>query len=504
MRLTALFAGLLLFTSPAIAQLPLTIETAQGRLQGVAVDDSVRVYRGIPYAQPPTGERRWRAPEPAAAWDGVRDASNFAPRCMQSGGNGEMSEDCLYLNIWTAAPDAEALRPVIVWIHGGGFTGGTGADQRYDGAALARQGAVVVTFNYRLGPFGFFAHPALTAEGGERRSGNYALLDMIAVLEWVYENIQAFGGDPINVSIVGESAGAHAVATLLATPRAGGLFHRAVAQSGGWMGLRLGRLPTLSEREAQGEREAQAVGATTIEQLRALPAQTVLENFTAAGIITDGYVLAKDPSLIYAAGEQQPVDLLAGSNADEATFFGNGPTSVAELRTYAQQRYGTLADEFLTLYPANSDGEAVSAYQRAFRDELQWQMRQLVLYQGIRGMGAYVYYFTRVPPGQEERGATHVAELPYMFNQSEQHPEWLDVDRSLSDTMARYWVRFAASTNPNAQGLPQWPAYREHDPSKVMVLGESVAPATTPVPEPAAFDFFTKAHAQLLQSLGAQ
>jgi para-nitrobenzyl esterase len=226
----------LLCASTLHAQIPTTLDISLRAISGEAVDDSVRVFRGLPYAQPPTGPNRWRAPQALEAWSGVRDATTFAQRCMQQSGDpGSMSEDCLYLNVWSAAPDQEALRPVIVWIHGGGFTGGTGSDVRYDGAGLARQGAVVVTMNYRLGPFGFLAHPALSAEGGERRSGNYAMLDMIAVLEWVYDNIASFGGDPINVTIVGESAGAHAVATLLASPRAAGLFHRAVAQRDGWV-----------------------------------------------------------------------------------------------------------------------------------------------------------------------------------------------------------------------------------------------------------------------------
>jgi para-nitrobenzyl esterase len=492
----------LLCAGPLFAQIPLTLDTAQGQLQGAAVADDLRVFRGIPFAAPPVGANRWRAPQPLEPWSGVRDATTFGPRCMQRGGDAaSMSEDCLYLNVWSAAPSQEAMQPVIVWIHGGGFASGAGSNTGYDGTNLARQGAVVVTFNYRLGPFGFFAHPALTAEAGERRSGNYAPQDMIAVLEWVYENIAAFGGDPINVTVVGESAGAQAVATLLASRRAAGLFHRAVAQSGAWMGLGITSLPTLSEREVQGAADANAAGATTLAALRALPAQTILDNFSGGGIITDGYVLERDPSLIYAVGAQQPVDILAGSNADEATFFNNGPTTLQELRDYAATKYGALAADFLNLYPADSDAAARGAYQRAFTEELAWQMRQLALYQGQRGLGAYVYHFTRVPPGQEARGASHVAELPYMFNQGEQHPEWLDADRALSANMARYWVNFAASTNPNRQGLPAWPPYRGPDAGNVLVLGENIAPETTPVPSAQAMEFFDKAYAQLLRGL---
>ncbi|MDR2212164.1 MAG: carboxylesterase family protein [Pseudomonadales bacterium] len=498
---SALLLGLVC-GGPAFAQIPLTLDTAKGQLQGVAVADDLRVYRGIPYAAPPVGENRWRAPQPLEGWDGVRDASAFASRCMQRGDAADMSEDCLYLNVWSAAPNQDALQPVILWLHGGGFSSGAGSNPGYDGAALARQGAVVVTINYRLGPFGFFAHPALTAEAGAQSSGNYALLDMIAALEWVYDNIAAFGGDPINVSIVGESAGAQAVAALLASPRAAGLFHRAVAQSGGWMGLGINRLPTLSEREARGSADAEAAGATTLEQLRALPAQSVLENFGGGGIITDGYVLARDPSLIYAAGQQQPVDILAGSNANEATFFGGSPSTVQALRDYAANQYGALAEEFLTLYPANSDADAQAAYQRAFTDALAWQMRQLALYQGQRGLGAYAYYFTRVPPGQEARGASHTAELPYMFNQSAQHPEWLDGDRALANTMSNYWVRFAASTNPNSRGLPTWPAYRTST-AQAQTLDFNIEPQAESIPSAQVLEFFDKAYAQLLSELEA-
>jgi para-nitrobenzyl esterase len=494
----------LLCAGPLSAQIPVTLDTAQGQLRGEAVTDQLRVFRGIPFAAAPVGENRWRAPQPVEPWTGVRDATAFSPRCMQRGGDAAtMSEDCLYLNVWSAAPSAEAMQPVIVWIHGGGFTAGTGANPTYDGGPLTQKGAVVVTFNYRLGPFGFFAHPALTAEAGERRSGNYATQDMIAVLEWVYENIAAFGGDPINVTIVGASAGAQSVATLLASRRAAGLFHRSITQSGGWMGLSQGILPTLSEREAQGAADAQAAGASTLDALRALPAATVLENFRGGGIITDGYVLERDPSLIYAAGEQQPVDVLAGSNADEAVFFNNGPTTLQELRDYATNKYGELAEEFLRLYPANADADARGAYQRAFTEELAWQMRQLALYQSTRGLGAYVYHFTRVPPGQEARGATHTMEQPYMFNQSEAHPEWQDADRTLADTMARYWVNFAASTNPNRQGVPAWPPYRGPELGNVMVLGDSIAPETTQVPSAQALEFFDRNYARLLQQLQA-
>jgi len=491
---------------PLAAQTSLTVDTTQGQVRGATTEAGLRVFRGIPYAAPPVGDNRWREPQAPESWQGVRDATAFAPRCLQNAaapGTDPVasSEDCLYLNVWTGNTNTEALQPVIVWIHGGGFTSGAGSNPGYDGENLAKHGAVVVTFNYRLGSFGFFSHPALSAESPNASSGNYGVLDMVAVLEWVYENIEAFGGDPINVSIVGESAGAQSVATLLASPRAAGLFHRAILQSGGWMGLGLSALPTLAQREAKGSRDAQQLGLTTVDQLRALPAEEALEKLPGGRINVDGYLLPRDPSLIYLGGQQQPVDVLVGSNANEAAFFGPGIRSSAALREYAQTKYGELSAEFLQLYPADSDDEAKYSFQRAFSDELAWQMRQLAWYQGRRGLGAYVYYFTRVPPGQEDRGATHASELPYMFNQTQQNPQWTEQDTELSELMATYWVNFATSTNPNQKGLPNWPAYRSHDVGNVMVFGERAMRETQQEPPEESLAFFDKAFQRLLRSL---
>ncbi|MDY6982898.1 MAG: carboxylesterase family protein, partial [Pseudomonadota bacterium] len=285
--LLSLFTALVIALSAgaAFAQVPLDVMTSAGPVRGETTrNPAVQVWRGLPYAAAPIGANRWREPQPVTPWTDVRDATQFGARCVgrgYSGGNEEppMSEDCLYLNVYSAAPSLEQQLPVIVWIHGGGFYTGSGSDERYDATNLASKGAVVVTFNYRLGTFGFFAHPELTAESPNDSSGNYALLDMVAVLEWVYDNIANFGGDPINVTIMGESAGAQAVGTLLASPLSAGLFHRAILQSGGWMGLGINRQATLAEREAAGTEQATTFGATSLAQLREASTQQIFDSF---------------------------------------------------------------------------------------------------------------------------------------------------------------------------------------------------------------------------------
>lgn len=505
-----LFSLLLLSLSfTALAQVPLQVMTASGPVAGASTrNPAVQVWRGLPYAAPPVGANRWREPQPVTPWTEMRDAANFAARCVGRGYAGgteqpvPMSEDCLYLNVYSAAPSLEQQLPVIVWIHGGGFFAGSGSDAIYDATNLASKGAVVVTFNYRLGSFGFFAHPELTAESPNNSSGNYGLLDMVKVLEWVYDNIAAFGGDPINVSIVGESAGAESVGTLLASPLSAGLFHRAILQSGGWMGLDIAAQPTLAAHEALGMEQTAAIGVSSLAELRAASTQEIFEKLPNSGAITvDGYLLTEDTSLTFAAGRQHPVDVLAGSNENEGIFFGPGLQTAQELRNYATNKFGPLADRFLELYPAGDDAEANRSYLRAYTNELAWEMRQLGRYQSVRGLGTWIYYFTHVPPGQEARGATHVSELAYMFNQHEQNAGWDNADRALGDLMAAYWVNFARSTNPNGQGLTPWPPYTGNTPGNVMVLGETAAPETEMVPAADVLEFFDAAYQQHLDSL---
>lgn len=509
--LKLLAAGLLLLSAAAHAAISERVLLTHGLIEGApGSSESMMVYKGIPYAAPPVGQNRWREPQPVAAWSGVRSAKEFGPRCIQGGyapgaDQPVTSEDCLYLNVWTPAENADALLPVMLWIHGGGFFTGAGSNAIYDGESLASKGAVVITINYRLGTFGFFAHPELTAESPAGSSGNYAMLDMVKALEWVYENAAAFGGDPNLVTVFGESAGAAAVGALLSSPLARGLIHRSVAQSGGFAGLSLNALPTLAEREQEGAMQTRDFGAGSIAELRQASAADILAAFPTGGAITvDGHFLPRDPALIWADGEQQPVDFLGGSNRDEAVFFGPGIQEAQAFRDYAENRFGELAEAYLALYPAGSDEEVAASYQRAFNDELAWQMRRMGQAQSERGLGSYIYFFTRVPPGQEARGATHVAELAYVFNQHEQQQNWTDTDERLGDLMSAYWVNFARSTNPNGRELPQWPRFTENAPGNVLVLGDEVRPdAESMVPARDALDFFDRAFERHVERLRA-
>src|SRR5580700_9163478 len=336
---------------------PVRVDT--GLVSGVSgTTDEVRVYKGIPFAAPPVGDLRWRAPQPPAHWEGVRKADQFSPVCMQqtrgpaAGSGPAPSEDCLYLNVWTAAKSASERRPVIVWTYGGAFTGGAGSLPMYNGEALARKGAVVVTYNYRLGIFGFLAHPELTKESSHNASGNYAMMDMATVLRWVQKNIANFGGDPKRVTIDGESAGSMLVSAMVASPQGKGLFVRAIGQSGAWMGISIGRMTTRAQAEENGEKLAQSLGAKSIAELRAKPADELLKNARGPfGIIVDGWVVPEDLSITYENHKQNEVDVLVGSNRDEGTFFSRGPASAEQFSGTAKRRFNDQADAFLKLYP---------------------------------------------------------------------------------------------------------------------------------------------------------
>src|SRR5579864_9032493 len=456
----------LILTTTAPAAIPDPVRLDSGSVSGISISDSsVQVFKGIPYAAPPVGDLRWRAPQPAARWDGVRKADQFGPNCTAGGGAGRgggkgkgpgggdkgpapakaapvgpaPSEDCLYVNVWTPAKAAGDRLPVMVWTYGGAFTGGSGAEPRYDGEALAKKGIVVVTYNYRLGMFGFLAHPELTKESGHNASGNYGMMDLAAVLRWVQKNIAAFGGDPRKVTIDGESAGAILVAAMVGSPEGKGLFQRAMAQSGAWMGLSIGKMRTLEQAEEAGKR---AAGTHSVAELRAMSTQEVAQNVTGvqAGVIVDGWMVPEDQSLTFAKGKQNDVDVLIGSNQDEGTFFGSGTTTADAAKTRARQTYADLADDFLKLYPAGTDAEASASGLMRSRDETAWHQRTWAQLTVKRGKKAYLYYFTHVPPGNGARGATHTAELPYMFNNPPANGSWTDADHKLADMMSSYWA----------------------------------------------------------------
>ena len=494
----------------AWAVLPEQIKIDAGVVVGsTGASPEIRVFKGIPFAAPPTADNRWRPPQPVAHWSGTRPAGEYGPRCTQGGPPGgpnaaaapPTSEDCLYLNVWTTAKSANDRRPVMVWIYGGGFFGGAGSEARYAGDGLAKKGAVVVTLNYRLGSLGFLAHPELSAESEHKVSGNYGMLDALAALRWVRQNIAAFGGDPGNVTVFGESAGANMTAALVGSPAAKGLFRRAIAQSGAWMGLGMARMGTLANAEQTGAKAVADSGVKSIAELRAKPAQEVFTSIRGGNLVVDGFLIPEDLSLTFASGRQNAVDILVGSNQDEGTFFARPGLTAEQYTTQARQRFGVLADGYLKIFPAGDDPGAIRSYLDSFRDEAAWHQRKFAELQAKRGNKTFVYYFTHVPPtlpDRPSRGAAHVAEIPYMFDNLPVGLAWTDIDRKLADTMASYWVNFARTGDPNGAGLPAWPAYRTAS-GKAQVLGDTVATETASAPPATTLAYFDSAYQQLLK-----
>lgn len=511
--LTALLAlmGLLIQQNALASTDPVRVE--QGFVSGtVGSSPDIRVYRGIPFAAPPVGDLRWKAPQPAEKWQGLRQAAEFSNACWQTPYPAAaaiyqaklppLSEDCLYLNIWTPAKSAKDRLPVMVWIHGGGFTRGYGGSRAYDGEALARKGAVIVTINYRLGIFGFFAHPALSAESGHHASGNYALLDQIAALQWVQKNIAAFGGDPTRVTIFGESAGSWAVNVLMASPLARGLFQRAIGESGG----SFSPMKTLAEAEREGEKLAASLAPapaaadkpspqSILKKLRAKPAEELLKSSESETVraIVDGWVLPEEVAAIFTQGKQNDVPLIVGYNADEGTTLAPQGANLKALMFAGgvYQRYGSQADAFLKIYPAGSDAQAVSSFYSAFRDQLfGWEMRTWARMATKTGhQPAYLYYFSRRPPGPQSARlrAFHASEIAYVFGTFVWPFPWEDTDKKLSDAMTSYWVNFAATGNPNGGSLVKWPAYNAKD-DQALEFGDQIA--VRPEVNKAGLDFF--------------
>ncbi len=505
MNRTALIATTLFAVSIAGAAIDDPVKIDTGMISGAAASPDVRVFKGIPYAAPPVGDLRWRAPRPASHWEGTRKSDEFGPACMQ-GGNQKASEDCLYLNVWTGAKAASEKRPVMLWIYGGGYTSGSGSQPMYDGEALAKKGAVVVTFNYRLGAFGFFSHPELTKESDRREAANFGVMDSIAALEWLQHNIARFGGDPKRVTIFGESAGAGMVANLMAIPSAKGLFERALGESSAWSTARIAPLSTLAEAEQQGEKLAEAVGAKSLAELRAKPAEAIQKAGRGQGPIVDGYLIREDPGKVFAAGKQIEVPVLAGSNRDES--FGGNPKSAAEFVEQARKRFGDLADAYLKLYPADSDEQARESAFYSGRDEMAFVMRNWARLASKPGKSKpFVYYFTEQPPRlPNARGpfapgphgsATHVSEILYAFGHLDDSRPWTDSDRQVADAMSSYWVNFARNGNPNGNGLSKWPVYDGKNQS-VMVLGNPTEGTQSPTEAQLAFfrSYFDKLTAQ--------
>ena len=485
----SLFTGLVL-TSAGWGGIADPVRVEQGKLSGTnGKNPDVRVYKGIPYAAPPVGDLRWKPPQPAASWQGVREAKEFGNACWQTPYSANsfyhaklpaLSEDCLFLNIWTAAKSAKDKLPVMVWIHGGGFTRGSGQSAGYDGENFARKGVVLVTINYRLGIFGFLAHPALTAESEHHASGNYAILDQIAALHWVKKNIAAFGGDPDKVTIFGESAGSWAVNVLMASPLAKGLFRGVIGESGG----QFSPMKTLADAEKAGERFVSSLGITEdqLKALRVKPAEELLKasDSPTASPDVDGWVLPQETNTIFAEGKQIDVPLIVGFNADEGTTLAPqlAQTTAAAFGPRIQQLYGNSAGDFLKVYPGSSDSEAIASAYSAYRDQVfGWQMRTWARLATKTGHHpAYLYYFSHRPPGpQSDRlRAFHAAEIPYVFGNFFWPFPWEEADHKLSDIISSYWVNFAKSGDPNGAGLAKWPVYNSAT-DQALEFGDSIS-----------------------------
>ncbi len=491
---TFLATAALLLVVPAtgpisLAQAPVA-STEAGAISGVR-ENGLNVYKGVPFAAPPVGELRWRPPIPVTSWSGRRKADEFAPACMQVGVSmpGEtppqVSEDCLYLNIWAPAEGARAHLAVIVWIYGGGYTSGSASMPLYWGDRLAEKGVIVVTIAYRLGPLGYLGHPELTGESPHKSSGNYGLMDQIAALEWIQRNIRAFGGDPNCVTIAGQSAGGMAVSMLMASPLAKGLFQRAIGESGGlFEPLQLAPKYLLANAEHDGEKYVASLGATSIQELRRMPAGELLKG--SAGDVShpviEPYVLPASPYEAFAAGRQNDVPLLIGSNAEEARALTKvNDVKAATFDGDVEHSFGALPAPFIAAYPHATDEEARQARLDLERDlRFGWDMWAWARLQAGTGKNpVYYYYFRQQPPFPagsvyEGWGASHFAELWYVFDHLDQEPwKWTASDRKLAQEMPSYWVNFAKTGDPNGTGLAVWPAFTNAG-NKVLYLGDPI------------------------------
>ena len=500
----ALFPTVLAFLASLTAHAadPLRVKTDRGELQGKLSDDGqIRAFLGVPYAAPPVGPLRWRPPQPAERWKEVRNAESYGSHCIQANQFSDMtfhdpgaSEDCLTLNVWSPRSAAEGAKlPVMVWIYGGGFYAGSTSERRQDGESFARKGVILVSMNYRLNIFGFFAHPTLAAESPQHAAGNYGLMDQAAALQWVKRNIAAFGGDPGNITLFGESAGSFSVSAQMASPLAKDTLAHAIGESGGAFARTGLNFPALATVEATDERFARDVlGKDSLTALRAMPAEDLVKAVEAQkspavrfGPVVDGLFLPEPVPAIYAAGRQAHIPLLAGWNRDEGGF-PRDPVTMGSYRQTAQATWGSNADAFLAAYPANNDAEALRATADYSADKFiadsTWEWIEAQVKTGTAPV--YRFHFEHASPGDRfhppSSGAFHSSEIEYVFGNLSVRPAspWKDEDYKLSEVMQSYWVNFAKSGDPNGPGLPVWPAYNSADGWQVMHL--DVTPAAAP------------------------
>ena len=489
------------------------VKTANGVVEGTLEQDGIRVFKGIPFAEPPVGDLRWRPPQLPKDWEGVRRADKFGPRAMQRPVFGDMNfrsdgmgEDCLYLNVWSPARSGEGRLPVLVYFYGGGFVAGDGSEPRYDGQAMARKGIVALTVNYRLGVFGFLAHPELSKESPHHASGNYGLMDQVAALQWVRRNIEAFGGDPGRVTIAGESAGSISVSALMASPLAKGLFAGAIGESGSLMGT----LPpvALAEAEQAGVRLSGKLEAKSLADLRDIPAKRLLEEATDGNgvgrfpLAIDGHFLSNVPVEVFAAGEQVRVPLLVGWNSEETGYraiLGPSKPTREAFAEAVRKLYGDRAEEVLTLYQAATDEDvervATDLAGDRFIGYSTWRWADLHGKTGGKPVFRYLYARPRpamrpemgdAVPGlaggvrkavdakadrpPPPRGAVHSAEIEYALGNLDGNKvyAWTPDDFKVSEVMQGYFANFVISGDPNGSGLPTWPAVNLGAPVRVM------------------------------------
>jgi len=468
--LTALLA--LFAAGPGFAQQTAPVMTEYGFVQGVTETD-LTVYRGIPFAAPPVGDLRWRAPQPAAKWEGVRQADKFGPDPFQGDGKGNVSEDCLYVNVWTPAKSPTEKVPVLVWIYGGGFSFGSTSTPVHKGEHLARKGVVLVSLNYRVGTFGFLAHPELTAESPHHASGNYGLMDQIAGLQWVKKNIAAFGGDPDQVTIFGESAGGISVSMLCASPEAKGLFRGAISQSGGSFGpTRPTTYPgenmrTLADAEKSGVAFATKAGAASLAELRKVAPDKLPGGWgSGAGWpIVDGWVIPDDQHKLYETGKYNDVAILVGYNSDEGLSFSR-EKKPEEFIANTQKRYGPFADKLIAAYPVGKDSVPKTARDLMRDAAFGWQTWAWATLQARTGKSkVFYYYFDQhadhaADSPEADHGTPHGMDVPYVFQTLDpKDPKLTAGDHAISEVMSTYWTNFAKHGNPNGPGVPTWPEF---------------------------------------------
>jgi para-nitrobenzyl esterase len=477
----------------ANAQTPAPVKVEQGLLQG-KTENGLMVFKGIPFATPPVGDLRWRAPQPAPSWKGIKNASAFAPGPIQGGTppSGK-SEDCLYLNIWSPAKSSSEKIPVLIWIYGGGFSAGSTSEPVYSGEALAKKGVVLVSIAYRVGPLGYLAHPELSAENPQHASGNYGLLDIIAGLKWVQKNIHAFGGDANKVTIFGESAGGIAVSMLCASPLAKGLFHGAISQSGGSFGPSRHvtypgeNLKTLKGAEEAGRQYAEKAGASSIAELRKKVADSLPSGWGVGSgwPIIDGYVIPDDQYKLYEAGKYNDTPILVGYNSDEGLSFTR-TKDPKEFIAGVRQRYGKFADDLLKAYPVGDTTIPKTARDLARDAAFGWHTWSWARLQAKTGKSkVYSYYFDQHPEYPKDsprygQGSPHGQDVAFVFQHLDKNnPETSASDLAISEAMGEYWTNFAKRGDPNGKGVPEWPTFSDTNPN---VMYFSQKPKVGPVP----------------------